>query len=141
MTLRATPDKSGHCPRCRQDVRTVRPWPHWRKLRYGYFAGLGVALCGAPVILADAFILIPCLIVYIVAIGPLNSLVAKLPTCAQCGAPADPLRSLRLMAQERELQAAGLAAPVPSAPAGSALLAESAPPATTAVAGPDEPRS
>lgn len=96
--LKATPDKSGFCPRCRQDVRTIRPWPHWRKVRYGYFAMLGVALFGAPVILVDGFVLIPSLMVFIAAIGPLNSLVAKRPTCAQCGSPADKLRGLRLVA-------------------------------------------
>jgi hypothetical protein len=99
MTLRATPDKSGHCPRCRQDVRTVRPWPHWRKVRYGWFSGLGLALCGAPVILADGFVLIPCLMMYIAAIGPLNSLVAKKPTCALCGAEAEAMRGFRLISQ------------------------------------------
>ncbi|HTU57129.1 MAG TPA: hypothetical protein VMF89_01830 [Polyangiales bacterium] len=98
--LKAPPDKSGHCPRCRADVRTIRPWPHWRKVRYGYFAMLGVALMGAPVILVDGFVLIPSLMVFIAAIGPLNSLVAKLPTCATCGAPADKLRSLRLVASQ-----------------------------------------
>jgi hypothetical protein len=95
--VRATPEKSGYCPRCRQDVRTVRPWPHWRKLRYLYFSLLGLALFGAPVILADGFILIPTLMIFIAAIGPLNSLVAKRPTCADCGAVVDKLRSLRLV--------------------------------------------
>jgi hypothetical protein len=99
--LKATPDKSGFCPRCRQDVRTIRPWPHWRKVRYGYFALLGVALMGAPVILVDGFVLIPSLMVFIAAIGPLNALVAKLPTCVNCGAPADKLRALRLVASQR----------------------------------------
>jgi hypothetical protein len=84
--LRATREKSGYCTRCHEDVRTVRPWPHWRKVRYGYFAGLCLALCGAPVILADGFVLIPTLMVFISAIGPLNALVHKQPTCAQCGA-------------------------------------------------------
>jgi len=61
---------------------------------------LGVALLGAPVILVDGFVLIPSLMVFIAAIGPLNSLVAKLPTCVNCGAPADKLRSLRLVASQ-----------------------------------------
>ena len=99
--LKATAEKSGYCPRCRQDVRTIRPWPHWRKVRYGYFAILGVALCGAPVILVDGFVLIPSLMMFIAAIGPLNSLVAKQPTCAQCGAPADRLRGLKLVVSQR----------------------------------------
>ena len=139
MTLRATPDKSGHCPRCREDVRTVRPWPHWRKLRYGYFAGLGLALCGTPVILADAFVLIPCLMIYIAAIGPLNSLVAKRPTCAQCGAPTDPLRSLRLLSPEHASSTAQVA-PASRGPASSTSNAGSVPPLGTA-AGTEEPRS
>lgn len=92
--IKATKDKTGHCPRCRMDVQTVRPWPHWRKVRYGYFGMLGVALFGAPVILADGFILIPCLMLFIAAIGPLNALIAKQPTCAQCGAVVEPLRHL-----------------------------------------------
>ena len=96
--LKATPEKSGFCPRCRQDVRTIRPWPHWRKVRYGYFTMLGVALLGFPVILVDGFVLIPSLMVFIAAIGPLNSLVGKQPTCAQCGSPAEKLRGLRLIA-------------------------------------------
>lgn len=95
MKIRATPDKTGHCPRCREDVRTVRPWPHWRRVRYGYFGGLGLALLGAPVILADGFVLIPTLMLYIAAIGPLNSLVAKQATCAQCGAVVESMRKLR----------------------------------------------
>lgn len=99
--LKATPEKTGFCPRCREDVRTIRPWPHWRKVRYGYFAMLGVALMGAPVILVDGFVLIPSLMVFIAAIGPLNALVAKRPTCAQCGSPVDKLRSLRLVASQR----------------------------------------
>lgn len=102
--LKATPDKSGYCPRCREEVRTIRPWAHWRKVRYGYFAILGVALCGAPVILVDGFVLIPSLMVFISAIGPLNSLVAKQPTCAQCGSPAEKLRSLRLISSQRPPQ-------------------------------------
>ena len=98
--LKATPEKSGYCPRCREDVRTVRPWPHWRKVRYGYFAMLGVALCGAPVLLVDGFVLIPSLMVFIAAIGPLNALVAKRPTCVVCGAPTERLRSLRLVSSQ-----------------------------------------
>jgi hypothetical protein len=89
MPLRATPWKSGHCSRCKSDVRTVRPWPHWRKLRYVYFGILGVALFCTPVILCDGFVLIPTLMVFIAAIGPLNSLIAHKPTCADCGAPVE----------------------------------------------------
>lgn len=109
MPLKATPDKTGYCARCRRDVRTIRPWPHWRKLRHAYFGILLAALFGAPVILADGFVLIPTLMVYIAAIGPLNALVAKQPTCAECGAVAAKLRALRLVAPAAKRNA--LAAP------------------------------
>jgi hypothetical protein len=102
IVVKATLEKTGYCPRCRQDVRTVRPWPHWRKLRYLYFALLLLALFGAPVILADGFILIPTLMIFIAAIGPLNALVAKKPTCADCGSVVERLRSLRLVASKND---------------------------------------
>lgn len=89
MTLRATPEISGHCSRCERGVRTVQPWPHWRRVRYGYFAMLVVALFCAPVILADGFVLIPMLMIFIASIGPLNSFVRKPATCADCGAPIE----------------------------------------------------
>jgi hypothetical protein len=100
MPLRATPEKSGYCPRCRTDVRTVRPWPHWRKIRYLYFCGLALAVCAAPVILCDGFVLIPSLMIFIAAIGPLNALVGRKPTCAQCGAVTERMRSLRLVVNQ-----------------------------------------
>jgi hypothetical protein len=63
-----------------------RPWPHWGKARAAYFSMFGLALFGGPVILADAFILIPGLMVYLLAVGPLNSLARQRPTCRCCGA-------------------------------------------------------
>ena len=74
------------CPRCLNAVRPIRPWPHWRKVRMAYFGGLGLALCGGPVILADAFVLIPSLMLYMSAIGPLNSLARARPVCSRCSA-------------------------------------------------------
>jgi hypothetical protein len=74
------------CERCRAEVVPVRPWPHWRKARIAHFAGLGLALCGGPVILADAFVLIPLLMLYMSAVGPLAWLARQQPSCSRCGA-------------------------------------------------------
>jgi hypothetical protein len=38
---------------------------------------------------------------FMAAIGPLNSLVAKPSTCAHCGGPTEPLRHLRVVASTR----------------------------------------
>ena len=46
----------------------------------------GLALFGGPVILADGFVLIPGLMLYLLALGPLNSLARQRPTCRHCGA-------------------------------------------------------
>jgi hypothetical protein len=46
---------------------------------------IGVALMGGPVILADAFVLIPSLMIYLAAIGPLNHLARQVPACRRCG--------------------------------------------------------
>ena len=86
MAIKATREISGHCGRCKRDVRTVRPWRHWRKARYAYFAILGVAVFCTPVLLCDGFVLIPLLMMFIAAIGPLNTLARAQPTCADCGA-------------------------------------------------------
>jgi hypothetical protein len=64
-------------------------------VRFGYFTVLVGSLFCAPVILADGFVLIPMLMVFIAAVGPLNALVAKLPTCADCGAPIEPAAALQ----------------------------------------------
>jgi len=80
------PDGVLVCWRCRQQTEPLRPWPHWRKVRIAYFAGLALALCGGPVILADGFIMIPMLMLYMSAIGPLNSLVRQRPSCNRCSA-------------------------------------------------------
>lgn len=77
-------DKLEPCPRCARPVEPIRPWPHWRKVRVGYFCGLGVALCAAPVILADGFVMIPMLMLYMAAIGPLNALSRQRPVCPRC---------------------------------------------------------
>lgn len=79
----------------------MRPWPHWRKVRYGYFGVLGCALLGSPVLLCDGFVLIPTLMLFMVAIGPLNSLIAKPVTCMTCGGPCEPLRHLRVVESKR----------------------------------------
>jgi hypothetical protein len=73
------------CPRCRRWVSVDRPWPHWAKARGVYFGLLGVALMGGPVILADAFVMIPMLMIYMAAIGPLNHLARQRPVCLRCG--------------------------------------------------------
>lgn len=84
----ATPHESGFCPRCDRNVRTVRPWPHWQKVRYGFFGVLALGALFSPIIMADGCMLVPLLLVFLSALGPLNGLAAEKPTCALCGGVA-----------------------------------------------------
>jgi hypothetical protein len=82
-------DRLTRCPRCEHAMQPIAPWPHWRKVRLGYFAVLGLTLCGGPVILADGFVLIPTLMLYMSAVGPLNKLAKTVPVCSRCSCPLD----------------------------------------------------
>ena len=73
------------CPRCASWMKPRRPWPHWRRARTIYYSAFGLALCAGPVVLADAFVLIPTLMLYLSAVGPLNSFVRQKATCTRCG--------------------------------------------------------
>ncbi|MDH5676223.1 MAG: hypothetical protein OEZ06_29150 [Myxococcales bacterium] len=84
MQLALDPTTRVDCPRCHQVVTPLRPWRHWKTVRMAYFGGLGLALLGAPVILADGFVLIPTLMLYMVAIGPINTLAGQRAVCSRC---------------------------------------------------------
>ncbi|MDD9933974.1 MAG: hypothetical protein OXT09_10235 [Myxococcales bacterium] len=74
------------CPRCSDEVKPIRPWPHWRKARIFYFCVLASALPAGPWILADGFFMIPMLMIVMAAIGPLNHLARQRPVCSRCSA-------------------------------------------------------
>ena len=93
MPLRT--DRLADCPRCAKQVQAVWPWPHWGRLRWIYFGVLGLCLCASPVILADGFVLIPTMMVWMAAIGPLNRLARNKPTCARCGGVVTAAESAR----------------------------------------------
>lgn len=82
--LRAT--GSGHCRRCDAHVRTVEPWPHWRRARLAFLGTLGLLGVASPILSADYCVMIPSLMLFLGAIGPLNGYVEEKPTCATCGA-------------------------------------------------------
>jgi hypothetical protein len=73
------------CPRCASWMQPRRPWPHWKKVRTVYYSAFALALFAGPVVLADGFVLIPTLMLYLSAIGPLNSFVRQRATCTRCG--------------------------------------------------------
>jgi hypothetical protein len=81
-----------HCPRCRRRVEATWPWSGWVNLRKAWFVGLGLILLGSPLLMADMYVLMPCSMLFISAIGPLNTLARTRPTCLQCGSVVEPVR-------------------------------------------------
>lgn len=62
-----------------------RPWRGWRHLRIAWFATLIAALPALPAVAFDACVMLPAFAVFLSAIGPLNELARRLPSCALCG--------------------------------------------------------
>ena len=79
-----------HCKRCAQMVDAVRPWPGYRWIKRGWYAGLLVLLLLMPIILSEITVLLPLAMVFAVAGGPVLALSSQLVTCRQCGAEISP---------------------------------------------------
>jgi hypothetical protein len=89
MAVLAPDEPQCPCPRCKVWMHPIRPWPHWKKARVAYFSAFALLLFGSPVILADPLVLIPTLMLYLLAIGPLNSFARQRAICRRCGALLD----------------------------------------------------
>ena len=75
----------GHCPRWRDLVEASYPWPHWKRVRTGWYCAIGLLLLLSPVIAADMYFMIPSSAVFVAALGPLSGLCAIPATCLRCG--------------------------------------------------------
>jgi hypothetical protein len=75
----------GHCPRCATSVDATWPWSGWGRLRKTYLSGLALLMCLVPVWGFDMYVMMPCALVFVTAIGPINAAARILPTCLRCG--------------------------------------------------------
>ena len=82
----------GYCPRCGRGVEATWPWGGWVSLRKVWFAGLGVLVVFSPVWFTDMAVMMPSVMIFIVAIGPLNALARTRPTCLRCGGVVEATR-------------------------------------------------
>lgn len=73
-----------HCPRCREDVRVLRPWRGWRPAWIAWRMGLVIALSLSPFLAADYCVMLPSLMVFLTAGGPLYAHAKIRPTCRRC---------------------------------------------------------
>ena len=77
--------RTAHCDRCKRRVPVRRPWRGWRRLRAAWFATLLVSLPLLPALAFEACVMLPAFALFLCAIGPLNELARRRPSCARCG--------------------------------------------------------
>lgn len=77
---------SVYCARCTHDVAPVLVWPGARYVKRVYYGALLLLAPFTPVLLSDAFVLMPLLTVVALAAGPVHMLDAERSTCSECGA-------------------------------------------------------
>jgi hypothetical protein len=73
-----------YCPRCDSSVGVIRVWHGWKWCWRVWLGGLIVLLAMTPLIAYDFCILIPGMMVYISAGGPLWQLSRTRPVCRKC---------------------------------------------------------
>ena len=77
--------RTAHCGRCKRRVLVRRPWRRWRQVRSLWFVALIVSLPLLPALAGDACFMLPAFMLLLTAIGPLNELARRRPSCARCG--------------------------------------------------------
>lgn len=77
--------RTAHCERCKRRVPVRRPWRGWRPLRTAWFVTLVASLPLLPALAFEACVMLPAFALFLSAIGPLNELARRLPSCARCG--------------------------------------------------------
>lgn len=77
--------RTTHCARCKRRVLLVKPWRGWRHVRRLWFAALIASLPLMPALAFDACFMLPAFMLFLTAIGPLNELARRRPSCARCG--------------------------------------------------------
>lgn len=73
-----------YCPRCDASVGVIRVWSGWKWCWRVWLAGLVVLLALTPLLAYDFCVLIPGMMVYIAAGGPLRHLARTAPVCRRC---------------------------------------------------------
>ncbi len=84
--------RKAYCWRCDDVVETRAPWPHWQKVKIGWFATVGTMMLGFPILSSDFCVMIPSMMAIIIAGSPIFRYASELPSCCTCSAVLDPKR-------------------------------------------------
>lgn len=72
------------CGRCDAVVDPIRVWHGWNWCWRAWLCGLVVVVAMAPLLAYDFCVLIPGMMIYIAAGGPLRTLARTAPVCRRC---------------------------------------------------------
>jgi hypothetical protein len=73
-----------YCRRCDDDVRAIRPWRGWKPAWAIWKVGFVGALALFPLLASDYCVMLPSMMLYIAAAGPLRSFARQPPVCGRC---------------------------------------------------------
>lgn len=73
-----------YCRRCQALVPSIRPWRGWKPAWLLWRIGLVGVLALSPFLASDYCIMLPAMMVYLAAAGPLRSFAQTRPVCRRC---------------------------------------------------------
>lgn len=73
-----------YCPRCDASVGVIRVWHGWRWCWRIWFAGAVALFAMTPLLAWDFCVVIPSMMLYVAAGGPLYHLSRTKPVCRKC---------------------------------------------------------
>jgi hypothetical protein len=73
-----------YCRRCDALVGSIRPWRGWKPAWTAWKIGLVVVLALFPLLASDYCIMLPSMMVYLAAGGPLREYAKTRPVCRRC---------------------------------------------------------
>lgn len=73
-----------HCGRCEALVPVIRPWRGWRVGWTVWRVGLVGVLAASPLLASDYCVMLPSMMLYLAAGGPLRSYARTPPVCRRC---------------------------------------------------------
>lgn len=73
-----------YCRRCDAQVSVIRPWRGWKPAWLAWKLFLVVVLALFPLLASDYCVMLPSMMLYILAGGPLRAFARQLPVCRRC---------------------------------------------------------
>jgi len=94
--------RRAYCWRCDEVMEVRAPWPHWQKVKIGWFTTIAVMMLVFPILSSDFCVAIPSMMAIIIAGSPIFRYASEKPSCCTCSAVIDPKRHAVTGAREKQ---------------------------------------